>query len=185
MMEETKKITNDVVFIPDPALMRCTDPELQCGEELYCYDYSSSSSSSPLDDEDEYDSLYYHDETDNGSILFHITLPQRRRLEFNCRDRSCGVLLPIEKEAKVEDVDDEMKNMMIHETEEGSEEQQQHPFFFEPNFSLEAMTGFSLCTVFISRLEYLFSYHQIFRDMFAILLYHYNQSNIDSYNVLF
>ena len=48
-MEETKKITNDVVFIPDPALMRCTDPELQCGEELYCYDYSSSSSSSPLD----------------------------------------------------------------------------------------------------------------------------------------
>jgi hypothetical protein len=130
------------LFIPNPSSMRLISPELQCGEEP---------ASNKNNDEEEEEHV--------GPITFHITLPstslpsltssssssssddgniiiplphhqhhhQSRRLEFNCRDRSCGVLSPTEPSVPAITLDGRTD-----------------PFFFEPGFSLEAMTGFQI-----------------------------------------
>jgi hypothetical protein len=130
---------SNISFIPNPSSMRLISSELQCGEE-------PASNNKNNDDDDE------EEEEHVGPITFHITLPstslpslttssdddddntiplpyhhQRRRLEFNCRDRSCGVLLPTEPSVPAIALDGRTD-----------------PFFFEPGFSLEAMTGFQI-----------------------------------------
>ena len=134
------------LFIPNPSSMRLISPELLCGEE-------PASNKNNYDDDQEEEHV--------GPITFHITLPstslpsltssssssssssdddniipyhhqqqhhhQSRRLEFNCRDRSCGVLLPTEPSVPAIILDGRTD-----------------PFFFEPGFSLEAMTGFQI-----------------------------------------
>lgn len=130
-------------FRPDPSSMHPVSLELRCGEAL------------ALDDDDA--DLYYDEDIHLGPITFHITLPttsattttttspitddndiiimpsshnnnnNSRRLLFNCRDRSCGVLLPTEPS---------VPPIALNERVD--------PFFFEPGFSLEAMTGFQV-----------------------------------------
>ena len=97
---------NQLLYAPDLA---CTpiNPALSCGEEWSC----------------EYDD-------DDGPITFYIELPpQHNRLNFSCRDKSSGVLLPREPslQTKEEDECDDNRN---------------DPFFFSPGFYLEAKTGF-------------------------------------------
>jgi len=127
--------------------MHSVSLELRCGEEL------------ALNDADA-DDLYYDEDIHLGPITFHITLPttsattttttttttddddiiivpsnnnsnnnnnNNRRLLFNCRDRSCGVLLSTEPTVPPIALNGRVV-----------------PFFFEPGFSLEAMTGFQV-----------------------------------------
>lgn len=91
------------------------NPDLKCGEEL--------KSSEVLDD----DGFFF-------PITFHIALRINNcehRLNFSCRDITSGVLLP--NEPKVSKV-------IIDNVQQGST----NPFFFDPGFSLEAMTGFQV-----------------------------------------
>jgi hypothetical protein len=102
-------------FIPDPLCNVPIDPELKCGEEW-----------TAVCGTDECDDDHF------SPITFHITFPTMHdnvRLNFNCRDKSSGVLLPSEPEAlsKADDADND--NMG-------------DPFFFEKGFYLEAKTGF-------------------------------------------
>jgi len=80
--------------------------EIVCGEEHV----------SPDDDAHEY-----------GNYTFHMKLPgMTRRLNFSCRDPSCGVL--VEGEDAAEKIVDG----------------QVDPFLFEPDYYLEAKTGFQV-----------------------------------------
>lgn len=92
------------------------NPLLQCGEE-WIHDYDQY--------EDEEDDDGFH-----GPITFHVQLPGvLRRLNFNCRDKSSGVLLPSEQSVTKEDTYDGPPS---------------DPFFFEKGFYLEAKTGFQV-----------------------------------------
>ena len=80
--------------------------EIVCGEEHV----------SPDDELHEY-----------GNYTFHMTLPgMTRRMEFSCRDPSCGVL----KEG--EDAAEKIADGRVD------------PFLFEPDYYLEAKTGFQV-----------------------------------------
>lgn len=97
-------------FIPHPSCNTPTNPDIKCGEKW-----------------DPVDSLYDDDETHHGPITFHITLPtMHRKLKFNCRDKSAGVLLPSETALVLTSCEDVVND----------------PFFFEKGFYLEAKTGF-------------------------------------------
>lgn len=97
------------------------NPLLKCGEEWtrnHVDQYEE-------DDEDDF----------HGPITFHVQLPSRsgsgsgtHLLQFNCRDKSSGVLLPTEASVKKEDAYD------------GPSDQ----FFFEKGFYMEAQTGFQV-----------------------------------------
>ena len=86
--------------------------DLKCGEEVH------NVGSDDDEDDDHFD-----------PITFHITLPTQVRLDFNCRDKSSGVLLPTEQKLPEHDEGDDNMNM-------------NDPYFFERGFSLEAKTGF-------------------------------------------
>ena len=107
-------------FVPDPGSYVPINPELRCGEEWIADDHGECSH-----DRDDDDSFH------PGPIDFRVVLPgfsDERRLVFNCRDRSSGVLLPDEAKAAVEDGPDGRMD----------------PFFFERGFYLEAKTGFQV-----------------------------------------
>ncbi|KAL7530518.1 hypothetical protein ACHAXR_003538 [Thalassiosira sp. AJA248-18] len=106
------------LFVPDPSRYVPINPDLICGEEWIDRDSFS-------DD----DGGYF-------PISFHVTLPTnvhnvnaRLNYNFNCRDKSSGVLLPNEQVAAPEEKEDGLSN---------------DPFFFERGFYLEAKTGFQL-----------------------------------------
>ena len=91
-------------------------PPIQCGE-VWVHDHDQYE-----DDED--------DDGFHGPITFHVQLPGVvRRLNFNCRDKSSGVLLPSEPSVTKEDTYDGPPS---------------DPFFFEKGFYLEAKTGFQV-----------------------------------------
>lgn len=97
------------VFVP-------INPLLQCGEQ-WIHDHEQY-------EEDDDDGFH-------GPITFHVQLPgddNMHRLNFNCRDKSSGVLLPSEPSVTKED------------TYDGPSD----PFFFEKGFYLEAKTGFQV-----------------------------------------
>lgn len=101
-------------FVPPADNVVPINPLLKCGEEWMHEQYDEED-----DDDDDY----------RGPITFHIQLPSSsRRLNFNCRDMSSGVLLPSEASVKKED------------TYDGPSD----PFFFEKGFYLEAKTGFQV-----------------------------------------
>ena len=98
-------------FVPHPSCYVPINPALRCGE-VWTADTGDTD-----DDED----MHYY------PVTFHITLPtQTVRLNFYCRDRSSGVLLPTESALSTKDEGDNMND----------------PFFFEKGFYLEAKTGF-------------------------------------------
>ena len=89
------------------------DPLLKCGEE-WIHDHEQHE-----EDDDDF----------HGPITFHVQLPiDTHRLNFNCRDKSSGVLLASEPSVRKED------------TYDGPSD----PFFFEKGFYLEAKTGFQV-----------------------------------------
>ena len=101
-------MANNQLYAPDIACIPI-NPALSCGEEWR----------RESDDDD-----------DDAPITFYIKLPpQHNRLNFSCRDKSSGVLLPAEPslQTKEEDECDDNRN---------------DPFFFSPGFYLEAKTGF-------------------------------------------
>jgi predicted nicotinamide N-methyase len=92
------------------------NPLLQCGEQW-------------IHDHDQYEEE--DDDGFHGPITFHVQLPgddNMHRLNFNCRDKSSGVLLPSEPSVTKEDTFDGPSD----------------PFFFEKGFYLEAKTGFQV-----------------------------------------
>ena len=94
-------------FKADPA-RHCpfVSSEIVCGEEPVGQD----------DDMHEY-----------GNYTFHMTIPgMSRRLDFSCREPSCGVL--VEREDAAEKIVDGRVD----------------PFLFEPDYYLEAKTGFQV-----------------------------------------
>jgi len=97
-------------FVPKPSCLIPINPRVKCGEEGIADDNVCA---------DEYE--------DCGPINFHVTLPTLNgiTLNFNCRDKSSGVLLPTEPKAP-----------------ETKGEGMNDPFFFEKGFYLEAKTGF-------------------------------------------
>ncbi|KAL3757422.1 hypothetical protein ACHAWU_005153 [Discostella pseudostelligera] len=98
-------------FIPNPSCNVPINPDIQCGEQW------NSDQHNYLCDDDNY----------QGPITFHITLPiLRKKLEFSCRDKSAGVLLPSESTLVLNSGENDMID----------------PFFFEKGFYLEAKTGF-------------------------------------------
>lgn len=97
-------------FVPHPSCYVPINPALRCGEVC------TAATGDTDDDED----MHY-------PVTFHITLPSKTvRLNFYCRDRSSGVLLPTESALSTKDEGDNMND----------------PFFFEKGFYLEAKTGF-------------------------------------------
>ena len=100
------------VFVP-------INPLLQCGEQ-WIHDHDQ------YEDDDDDDGFH-------GPITFHVQLPgddNKHRLNFNCRDKSSGVLLPSEPSVTKEDT--------------YSDGPPSDPFFFEKGFYLEAKTGFQV-----------------------------------------
>ena len=90
------------------------NPLLKCGEE-WIHDHEQ------YEDED--------DDEFHGPITFHVQLQSdTHRLNFNCRDKSSGVLIASEPIVNKED------------TYDGPSD----PFFFEKGFYLEAKTGFQV-----------------------------------------
>lgn len=103
------------LFIPDPSTCVPINADLKCGEEW------TAGRTSYADDDDDDDDF-------RGPITFHVSLPRSdAKLEFNCRDKSSGVLLPTEPKASESEIEDNNMN---------------DPFFFEKGFYLEAKTGF-------------------------------------------
>ena len=93
-------------FKADPARHCPVSSDIVCGEEPVGQD----------DDMHEY-----------GNYTFHMTIPGvSRRLDFSCRDPSCGVL--VEGEDAAEKIVDGRVD----------------PFLFEPDYYLEAKTGFQV-----------------------------------------
>jgi len=111
-------------FIPDPLCYVPINPDLKCGEEWTTVAYGSEN--------DDYDDDH------RSPITFHMTLPPKKqhraagdvaaRLNFNCRDKSSGVLLPSEPIAQSKSSEDD--------------EHMGDPFFFHDGYYLEAKTGF-------------------------------------------
>ena len=100
------------LFESDTANYIPINSDLKCGEEWKVHNQ---------DDEEDDDHF--------APITFHITLPTQVRLDFNCRDKSSGVLLPTEPKLPERDEGDDNMN---------------DPFFFERGFSLEAKTGWQV-----------------------------------------
>lgn len=107
-------------FAADASLFRPVSSELVCGEE-----WIHEEGAPPSGDED------YEDDDDLFPIIFHITFPRGHaasgRLEFGCRDASCGVLIGEEARAP-----------------KASNDGRVDPLFFEKGFYLEAKTGFQI-----------------------------------------
>ena len=111
-------------FIPDPLCYVPINPDLKCGEEWT----TAADGSENVD----------YDDDHRSPITFHVTLPPKKqhraagdvavRLNFNCRDKSSGVLLPSEPIALSKSSEDD--------------EHIGDPFFFHNGYYLEAKTGF-------------------------------------------
>jgi predicted nicotinamide N-methyase len=100
------------MFVPPADNILPINPLLKCGEERNDYEQ--------YEEDDDNDDFF--------SITFHIQLQSsKHRLNFNCRDKSCGVLLQSEHSVTKED------------TYHGRD-----AFFFEKGFYLEAQTGFQV-----------------------------------------
>mmetsp|Transcript_4103 Transcript_4103/g.9104 ORF Transcript_4103/g.9104 Transcript_4103/m.9104 type:complete len:405 (+) Transcript_4103:150-1364(+) len=125
-------MSNTRPFVPPPSRIVPINPDLKCGEEWNSLHLSCDDDCDDEEDDDDF----------RGPINFHITLPDTttngngtpphnttRRLNFNCRDKSSGVLLPTESKAEESELEDD--NVMRND-----------PFFFEKGFYLEAKTGF-------------------------------------------
>ncbi|KAL9180370.1 hypothetical protein ACHAXT_008340 [Thalassiosira profunda] len=112
-------------FAPDPSREAPVNPALKCREE-WPGGGDACTSCEPDEDEDFFS---------RGPITFHVTLPRTTKsnvsLQFNCRDKSSGVLLPSERAAAA---------APREEVEEGRTD----PFFFEQGYYLQAATGFQV-----------------------------------------
>jgi hypothetical protein len=120
-------------FIPDPLCYVPINPNLKCGEEW------TTAVNDGSDENDDYDDDDHH----HSPITFHMTLPSTKRqhctagsnvvavsrLNFNCRDKSSGVLLPSEPIA--------LSTKSFEDDEHIGD-----PFFFHTGYYLEAKTGF-------------------------------------------
>ena len=104
------------LFESDTANNIPINSDLKCGEEWTVHN---------VDYDDEEDDDHF------APITFHITLPTQVRLDFNCRDKSSGVLLPTSE-------------LKLPERDEGDDNNMNDPFFFERGFSLEAKTGWQV-----------------------------------------
>jgi hypothetical protein len=120
-------------FIPDPLCYVPINPDLKCGEE-----WTTAVNDGGSGENDN------NDDNHHSPITFHMTFPSStktrqhctagsnvavRRLNFNCRDKSSGVLLPSEPIA-------------LSTKSSEDDEHMGDPFFFHTGYYLEAKTGF-------------------------------------------
>ena len=77
-------------FAPDPSREAPVNPALKCREEWLADGGDACTSCEHDDDEEDFP---------RGPITFHVTLPRTNSdasLQFSCRDKSSGVMLPSE-----------------------------------------------------------------------------------------